>query len=358
MIIWLRCPIAYKIHVLHRASCNLLVCLIYTVIRMLLLQSLLHNMGCPVRLSGCVWAMRWPLFVLTNWHVAHRVWSVAHSQADPSLGMSTSDDGTARIWSGCAPQQPVATLRPSPGASVCNGTFCNYDRNLVALASADHNVYVYDLRQVHAPLHTLTGHTRAVSYARFLSSQRLVTSSVDGSLACWDLPYRSESTDDQGISGWEGNFSGTAHLRNGRQTGKAWRSFVGHKNAKNFVGLTVRSEDGLMATGSETSSVFAYNTHWSSPIAKQDLSPAVSRQWTDSLPEEGDFSSPLAGFHRQKHFISAVDFMPAACQAQQEFQGGPVLAAAMSTGTVKLLSLNLLDAQQPSVSESSEVREH
>jgi len=242
-------------------------------------------------------------------------------------------------------------------ASVCDGSFCNYDKNLLALASANHNAYVYDLRRLDEPLHTLTGHSRAVSYVRFLSSQRLVTASVDGSLACWDLPYRSESAGDQVVPDWDGNFSGNAHLRSNKEGVKAWRRFVGHKNAKNFVGLTVRPEDGLMASGSETSTVYAYNTHWASPIAKRDLAATASQSWMQSLPEETEVHSPLVGFNRQKQFVSAVDFMPASCQAQQDFQGGPLLAAAMSTGTVKVLALNLLQDQEPSLSESSEVRE-
>ena len=294
---------------------------------------------------------------LSACYAADRVWSVAHSVAEPGLSMSTSDDGTARIWTGSAPYQAVATIQPQAGVSVCDGSFCNYDRNLLALASANHSAYVYDLRRLDEPLHTLTGHSRAVSYVRFLSGQRLVTASVDGSLACWDLPYRPESAADQVVPAWEGNFSGNAHLRSGKEGGKAWRRFVGHKNAKNFVGLTVRPEDGLMASGSETSMVYAYNTHWASPIAKRDLAATASQSCVQCLPEENEVHSPLVHFNRQKQFVSAVDFMPASCQAQQDFQGGPLLAAAMSTGTVKVLALNLMQDQEPSLSESSEVRE-
>lgn len=288
---------------------------------------------------------------------ADRVWSVAHSVAEPGLSMSTSDDGTARIWTGSAPYQAIATIQPQAGVSVCDGSFCNYDRNLLALASANHSAYVYDLRRLDEPLHMLTGHSRAVSYVRFLSGQRLVTASVDGSLACWDLPYRSESAGDQVVPDWDGNFSGNAHLRSGKEGGKAWRRFVGHKNAKNFVGLSVRPEDGLMASGSETSTVYAYNTHWASPIAKRDLAANASQSCMQCLPKENEVHSPLVHFNRQKQFVSAVNFMPASCQAQQDFQGGPLLAAAMSTGTVKVLALNLMQDQEPSLSESSEVRE-
>ena len=288
-----------------------------------------------------------------------RVWSVRHSKAQAGLGMSTSDDGTARIWSGCGPHTPVAVIKPSTTASICDGAFCDYDRNLIGLASANHNAYVYDMRRLDAPLHVLTGHSRAVSYVRFLSGQRLVTASVDGSLACWDLPFQTEDAGDQVVPDWDGNFSGTAYLRKADQA-QSWRHFRGHHNSKNFVGLTVRPEDGLMATGSETSTVFAYNTHWTMPLAQQDLAASVSSQWMDplpDLPDEGEFSSALPLPTRQKQFVSAVNFMPRACQANLPFEGGPILAAAMSTGAVKLLTLNLLEEQKPSLSQNSSVQD-
>lgn len=250
--------------------------------------------------------------------------------------MSTSDDGSARIWSGSAPSESVGVIRPDPSAPLCDATFCSYDRNLVALASANHNAYVYDLRQLAAPVHTLSGHARAVSYVRFLSGNRLVSSSVDGSLACWDLE---NSAGDQVVPQWDGNFSGNAHFRGGKHPGD-WRRFVGHKNSKNFVGLAVRPEDGLMACGSETTSVFAYNTHWTAPVAQRDLAASVSSQSMQSFPAEASSIAASAASGRQKHFVSAVDWMSRACQAQQGFKGGPLLATAMSTGCVKLLALN------------------
>lgn len=252
--------------------------------------------------------------------------------------MSTSDDGTARVWSGNAPSESVGVIRPNLSAPVCDGTFCSYDRNLIALASADHNAYVYDMRNLTAPLHTLSGHSRAVSFARFMSSHRLVTSSVDGSLACWDLD---NPDGDQVVPQWDGNFSGNAHFRGGKHAGsRDWRRFVGHKNSKNFVGLAVRPEDGLMACGSETSSVFVYNTHWTPPVAQRDLSLPLGSQWLKPVSDEASSADVFSAPVRQTRFVSAVDLMSSSCQAQQEFKGGPLLAAAMSTGVVKLLALH------------------
>ena len=274
--------------------------------------------------------------------LCHRVWSVAHSRVDPSLGMSTSHDGTAKIWSSGNPQHTVGVIRPNPLAPVCNATFCDYDQNLIALASADHNAYIYDLRRMDTALHTLAGHSRSVSFVRFLSSHRLVSASVDGTLACWDLQ---KAAGDHVVPQWDGNFSGNAHFRGSKlgdsNSSSNWRRFTGHKNAKNFVGLAVRPEEGLMACGSETSSVFAYNTHWAAPIAQQDLGESSSSQWMEGIPNEAD-SAASATPVRQKPFVSAVDFMSGSSQAQSAFTGGPLLAAAMSSGAVKVLSLNLL----------------
>ena len=171
-----------------------------------------------------------------------------------------------------------------------------------------------------------------------MSSQRLVTSSVDGSLACWDLQ---NSAGDQVVPQWDGNFSGNAHFRSRTHAGGSnWRRFVGHKNSKNFVGLAVRPEDGLMACGSETSSVYVYNTHWTPPVADRDLASPGTHPWTKCVPSETNSPAIAAAPFRQKQFVSAVDMMSGLCQAQQDFRGGPLLAAAMSTGAVKVLALN------------------
>lgn len=266
-----------------------------------------------------------------------RVWSIAHSQRQPNLALSASDDGTVKLWGGIGLQHEVGVVRPTPHAPICDASFCPYDSNLIALASANHDAYVYDIRNLEMPVHTLTGHKRAVSYARFLGSQRLITASVDGSLACWDLPLPPEVAEDQVVPHWHGNFSGTAAFQSSEHSKNVRRRFYGHQNAKNFVGLSVRPEDGLMACGSETSTVYAYNTHWSGPVAQHDTS-------------EGDVSADLP-YHametsvggkrmRKTQFVSAVDWMPVATQQRLHHHTGPLLVAGMSTGSLKLLSLN------------------
>lgn len=264
------------------------------------------------------------------------MWSVAHSLRRPNLALSASDDGTAKLWGGSGLQQSAGIIRPAPYAPICDASFCPYDSNLIALASANHHAYVYDMRNLDSPVHTLTGHNRAVSYARFLGSQRVITASVDGSLACWDLPLAPEVAEDQVVPNWHGNFSGTAAFQSNDHSGKVRRRFYGHKNAKNFVGLSVRPEDGLMACGSETSTVYAYNTHWSGPVAQHNIQESEDRFDSTHLSHEPD----LAKRARRPQFVSAVDWMPVAMQQQLHPCTGPLLAAAMSVGNLKLLSLN------------------
>lgn len=265
-----------------------------------------------------------------------RVWSVAHSTRLPNLALSASDDGTAKLWGGVGLQQSAGIIRPAPFAPICDASFCPYDSNLVALASANHDAYVYDMRNLAAPVHTLTGHNRSVSYARFLGSQRVITASVDGSLACWDLPLPPEVAEDQVVPDWQGNFSGTASFSSNEHSGKVRRRFYGHQNAKNFVGLSVRPEDGLMACGSETSTVYAYNTHWSGPVAQHDITESEERFDLTQSAYEPDIAKRI----RRTQFVSAVDWMPVALQQQLHSSMGPLLAAAMSVGNLKLLSLN------------------
>ena len=266
-----------------------------------------------------------------------RVWRIAHSLRQHDLALSASDDGTAKLWGGVGLEHQVGVISPPPPGPNCASPFCPYDSNLIALASANHDAYVYDMRQLEMPVHTLTGHKRAVSYARFLGSQRLITASVDGSLACWDLPLPPEVVEDQVVPHWHGNFSGTAAFQSSEHSGHVRRRFYGHQNAKNFVGLSVRPEDGLMACGSVTSTVYDYNTHWAGPVAQHDMTEDVD---SADLLYHAMESGVVAKRIRKTQFVSAVDWMPVATQQRLHHHTGPLLIAGMSTGSLKLLSLN------------------
>ena len=214
---------------------------------------------------------------------------MAHSLQRRYLVVSTSDDGTARLWAGPGLAACAGVLRPAGGAPVCGAAFCATDGNLFAVAAADCRAYVYDLRKTVAPLAVLAGHGRPVSYVRFMGRSEAVTASVDGSLALWDL----------------GSAAGVA---------RPARSFRGHVNAKNFVGLAVLEAERLIACGSETGAAVGYHTSWATPLATR----AVSCRRANAGGE----------------FVTAVCWRTGAADSM-----GPVLAAALSDGDVRLLRL-------------------
>ncbi|PKA64475.1 Protein SPA1-like 3 [Apostasia shenzhenica] len=178
-----------------------------------------------------VWdAMRSELLVEMREH-EKRVWSVDYSLVDPTKLASGSDDGTVKLWN---INQAIVLLHLGGSictirtkANVCSVQFAPNSACMIAVGSADHNVYCFDLRNTRVPLCTLVGHARTVSYVKFVDSSTLVSSSTDNSLKLWDL---SSST--------------SRVLNNPIQT------FTGHTNVKNFVGLSI--SDGYIATGSET----------------------------------------------------------------------------------------------------------
>ncbi len=173
----------------------------------------------------------------------------------------------------------------------------------------------------------LEGHRRPVSFARFMGRDRLVTASVDSSLALWSLTRGAAPT--------------------------LFRCYRGHANHKNFVGLSVRAQDELIACGSESGAAYAYHRAWSKPVAQHSLSDGCSQP---QLPEAAAELS--AGAHalasgkggeaaESKGLVPSVvqEFASAVCWWPGELEpfggrfGGPVLAAARSNGDLRLLSL-------------------
>lgn len=59
---------------------------------------------------------------------------------------SAGDDGVVRLWHERNLSGGSSALTPSPGVAACGVDFCMQDANLLAVASADCNAYVYDLR--------------------------------------------------------------------------------------------------------------------------------------------------------------------------------------------------------------------
>ncbi|WOK99303.1 protein SPA1-RELATED 4 isoform X1 [Canna indica] len=216
-----------------------------------------------------------------------RVWSVDFSLADPTKLASGSDDGTVKLWS-INKAGSVGTIRTK--ANVCSIQFQPDSTYSLAVGSADHNVYCFDLRNLRMPFCTLDGHKKTVSYVKYLDSSHVVSASTDNSLKLWDLPTSTSRT-----------------LDNPLQT------FTGHTNNKNFVGLSVY--DGYIATGSETNEVFIYHKAFPMPVLSYKFSTA----------------DPISGQEND----DAMQFVSCVCWRGQS----STLLAANSSGNIKFLEM-------------------
>lgn len=210
-----------------------------------------------------------------------RCWSVDFNNVDSRLVASGSDDGRMKLWSLLA-NNSVATLDTK--ANICCVKFNPKSSCHIAFGSADHCVHYYDLRHTTKPLCVFTGHQKAVSYVKFLNEQEIVSASTDSRLRLWNVnspPY-------------------------------SIRSYVGHMNEKNFVGLATDGE--YIACGSEDISLYVYYKGLPKPL----FSMKIDRP--SSIDQPG---SDL------NEFVSAV------CWRKQ----CNVMVVANSRGIVKILEL-------------------
>ncbi len=139
----------------------------------------------------------------------------------------------------------------------------------------------------------LLGHGKAVSYVRWMGGNELVSASTDGTLRLWDA-----------------------------EDGSCVRTYSGHVNSRNFVGLSV--EDGLIACGSETNEVYVYCKELPRPTISYRLGGVPARR-----SERGDSSGGCSGGGSSECFVSAVCWKP----------GSNVLMAANSQGSMCALAL-------------------
>ncbi|XP_005996897.1 E3 ubiquitin-protein ligase COP1 [Latimeria chalumnae] len=216
-----------------------------------------------------------------------RCWSVDFNLMDPKLLASGSDDAKVKLWSTNL-DNSVASIEAK--ANVCCVKFSPTSRYHLAFGCADHCVHYYDLRNTKQPIMVFKGHRKAVSYAKFVSGEEIVSASTDSQLKLWNVnkPH-------------------------------CLRSFKGHINEKNFVGLA--SNGDYIACGSENNSLYLYYKGLSKTLLtfKFDTVKSV----LDKDKKEDDTNE----------FVSAV------CWRARPDGESNVLIAANSQGTIKVLEL-------------------
>ncbi|CAG4981765.1 unnamed protein product [Colias eurytheme] len=214
-----------------------------------------------------------------------RCWSVHFNRADVRLLASGSDDARVKLWSLNA-ERSVATLEAK--FNVCCVRFNPSSSCHLAFGSADHCVHYYDLRAPRSPLAVLRDHRKAVSYVQFLDDKTLVSASTDSMLKLWKV-----------------------------DSPRCVRSFTGHANEKNFVGLA--TDGKYVACGSENNALYVYYGGVSRPLLAyrfDALRGFLERERRDEEPSE---------------FVSAVCW--------RRHPARPALLAANSQGTIKVLEL-------------------
>lgn len=213
-----------------------------------------------------------------------RCWSVHFNRADVRLLASGSDDARVKLWALNA-ERSVATLEAK--FNVCCVRFNPRSSCHLAFGSADHCVHYYDLRAPRAPLAVFRDHRKAVSYVKFLDAETLVSASTDSQLKLWRV-----------------------------ESPRCVRSFTGHANEKNFVGLA--TDGRYVACGSENNALYVYYAGLSRPLLAYRF---------DALRGFLERSSREHEDHAE--FVSAVCWR----------RGTDVLLAANSQGTIKVLEL-------------------
>ncbi|XP_048458164.1 E3 ubiquitin-protein ligase COP1 isoform X2 [Rhincodon typus] len=216
-----------------------------------------------------------------------RCWSVDFNLMDPKLLASGSDDAKVKLWSTNL-DNSVASIEAK--ANVCCVKFSPSSRYHLAFGCADHCVHYYDLRNTKQPIMVFKGHRKAVSYAKFVSGEEIVSASTDSQLKLWSVnrPH-------------------------------CLRSFKGHINEKNFVGLA--SNGDYIACGSENNSLYLYYKGLSKTLLTFKFDTVKSVLDKDKKEDDSN------------EFVSAV------CWRALPDGESNVLIAANSQGTIKVLEL-------------------
>jgi E3 ubiquitin-protein ligase RFWD2 len=161
-----------------------------------------------------------------------RCWGVQFCDVDPRLLASASDDSKVKIWS---TNSEYSLLSIDAKSNVCCVVFKPDSKFHVLFGTADHSIHYYDLRNPKEAVSLFKGHKKAVSYVKFSGENEFVSASTDSNLKMWKL-----------------------------NEGQCIRSFTGHTNEKNFVGL--EAHNGYIVTGSENNTVYLYCNELSKPL--------------------------------------------------------------------------------------------
>ncbi|KAK7573619.1 hypothetical protein V9T40_010810 [Parthenolecanium corni] len=212
-----------------------------------------------------------------------RCWSVDFNNVDTRLIASGSDDARVKLWS-LNMDHSVASLEAK--ANVCCVKFNPKSSFHLAFGSADHCVHYYDLRSMKHALAVFKGHRKAVSYVKFLNKEDIVSASTDSQLKLWNV-----------------------------NASHCLRSYVGHVNEKNFVGLA--TDGDYIACGSENNSLYVYYKG----LCKQLL--------------HYKFDGLCGVLEREEKDDDVNEFVSAVCWKQTS----NVVIAANSQGTIKILEL-------------------
>ncbi len=258
---------------------------------------------------------------------SRRVWSVDFSRADPMRFVSGSDDATVRLWS--VNQESSATVMRAP-ANVCSVQFSPTNGNLVAAGCANHRVYMYDLRKASTPAAVISGPNRAVSYVRFMGPNSLVAASTDNAIRVWDV--------EEALQAGSGGPSAGGVALPPRCV------FSGHKNERNFVGLSA-TDDGYIVTGSEDNSIHTYYKTLPFSVASYRLGDVSGKKNKNS--SNGGSSSSGSGSQQPQQTSSSVGAKKASGGTHRTFvssvcwaRGGTHCLAANSQGVLSVLKLS------------------
>ncbi|KAJ3303722.1 coatomer subunit alpha [Kappamyces sp. JEL0829] len=230
-----------------------------------------------------------------------RAWSVDFSDLNPTQMASGGDDSKVKLWT---TTQRYSTGTIATKANVCSVKYHPLNSYQIVFGSADHHAHFYDLRKYSEPLYIFKGHRKAVSYVKFLNSEKLVTASTDCSLKLWDLKDLQAPTS------------------------PCVRSFSGHLNEKNFVGLSVNATGDFISCGSETNQVFAYHASLSNPVAAHKFGNSIDAITVSS--HTADAQGVESAEEDPNQFVSSV------CWKRKT---SDILVCANSQGRVKVMQM-------------------